>query len=351
MKLCSLIFTKLLSFIRQNPFLFSFICVSLAACDLMFLYVLGVSRADALYSSGVPMYRYDIEAVGGELLSCSDMTDAVSSVMGDVEIDTYAPIDTASTFYAGGEINGALYSIRATNRIEDHHVVRGNLDDLSDPDAIVVPEALTGVRMGDEVTVNGVKFTVVGTVPADWFLLPDRSLIGTGFPVAAASVPTDDEHGERGARLREAVGEGYSVSFRISYAQRISSRNDTFAILALYAICSLSFLFFCTYLYEDSAYEFNVFRILGARRFHVVAVMLGMVGAIVTAVFWLTAAVHRLLYDSVFGILITEPYRYTFADYGQIWLGSTAVISGFLCVWLILKSRKSMIVNTRNMIR
>ena len=351
MKLCSLIFTKLLSFIRHNPFLFAFVCLSLAACDLMFLYILGVSRVNVLYSSGVPIYRYDIEAVGGEFLSCSDMTAAVSSVMGDVEIDTYAAIDTASSFYAGGEINGALYSIRATNRIENHRVVRGNLDDLSDPHAIVVPEALTGVRMGDEVTVNGVGFTVVGTVPTDWFLLPDRSLIGAGFPVAAASVPTEDEHGERGARLREAVGDGYSVSFRVSYAQRISSRNDTLAILALYAICALSFLFFCTYLYEDSAYEFSVFGILGARRIHVMAVMLGVVGAIVTAVFWLTAAVHWFLYDSVFRILITEPYRYTFADYGQIWLGSTAVISGFLCVWLLLKSRKSMIVNTRNMIR
>lgn len=348
MKLISLVYTKLISVTKQNLMIVFFICVALVSCDLMFLYVVGINNIFRMDSSAPDYY---IEHKSGEMFLATEMKNCISTISEESEIIYYAAIDGSLSSYAGREISGELYSIRATDNIDNFRVVRGKMLDKRNQGSVLIPYTLSEAQIGEIITINGVKFEIAGCIAVDdYFLISTETMIAAGFPVAAATIHIGDL-GKVEEKLQSILNKNYSVYYKEYELPWESTRNNLFIILVLYILCVLSFLFFGTYLYEDSSYEFNVYQILGARKAHVVFIMLGTIDVIVTGVYWITAFFHHMYFDDIFKNLLSEPYRYTFSDYVSVYLCSTAIISLFLAVYLLAKTRKSMIVNSRKMIR
>lgn len=348
MKILHLIKTKLQAIIRQNTLVFVFLCIGLFACDLMFIYIFGVYR-NFSNSSNIPDYY--IEYATGSLLNAEEISSEILSVVSVENMEFYTQIDSDNSMYGAIKIDGDQFLLRASTNIDGFVVSRGDLNGLQKTGTVLIPESIYDNVSGDSITLNGVSLEIVGTIAADnYFLISADTMKELGFSVLAAAIYRGD-NGRIKDKMQEEFEKNYVVSYIENTALKEDSRNNLYFILLLYMICAVTFLFFCTYLYEDSSYEFNIYEILGATKLHIIAILMGAIITILTMVYWVAVGVHYSLYGIFFIHLLSESYTYTICDYITVYLLSVSVITLFLSVWLLIKTRNSMITNSRKMIR
>ncbi|MBQ9134136.1 MAG: ABC transporter permease [Clostridia bacterium] len=348
MKTLYLIFSKIRMIIRESPFIFAVLCIGMTACNLMFIYMYGVAQ-DHKRDPTLPDY-YVTYIGNGEQLCIDEISRRVAEVAPRSTVRYYTTIDADATTVGEHTVDAEQFAILARNDDEFFDATSGRTERLAEKNTVLVPEEYRDT-IYSTIVLNGREFEVVGTTIVSEFFLSRISYIENGFLPDLITVRIID-NGETLQALSEQFGDAYTVEHKIRYAVMANNRQTQYELYAIYILCALTFLFLCTYIYEDSAYELGVYQMLGASRGKLVAVLSGVMFVLLSTPSLAAQVLHVLLFDAVFTELFTQGvYVYTLRDYAAIYLTSTAVIEAFVILYLLLKTRKSAIQNVRRTIR
>lgn len=341
MKTLYLIFSKVRMIVRESPFVFVLLCIGIAACDLMFIYFYGAAQD---FKLDISMPNYHFTHASGEKLSADELEARIYSVVPDAELNFYT---TASTNLDAEN----TYPIRAkADAASFFKVVTGRADRLAAANTVLVPQQfLTSIYQ--RIMLGGKSLEVVGASGGTDFIMTKDTFVQNGFVPEYASARVIDFGASLDA-FKAAVGNGYTVEYTFNPAHEGYAAELSCQALVLYAVCAITFLFLCTYIYEDSAYELGVYQMLGASRMKIIVILCGAMFVILSAVSVITQAIHALLYVPVFSHLFTTGlYVYTLADYAKIYLLSVGITEAFVILYITVKTRRSAIRNVRKAIR
>ena len=151
-----------------------------------------------------------------------------------------------------------------------------------------------------------------------------------------------------GEALRDTFGAGYSIKQQEASGLDESSKGQLALIAAVYLLCVFSFLYIFVSIYDDAAYELNVYEILGASRGHTVAILGGVMLVFLSAVNLLSQLIHRVFYKSFFSRLnVVSNYNYTAGDYLIMFFATLGSVFAVVLLYIAIRTRRSAIANSR----
>lgn len=348
MKTLYLIFSKIRMIICENPFVFIVLCVGMVACNLMFIYTYGVIQEFRADTNVADYYMYFNGT--GDKLTVEAIDSKVFSVAPAGVIDYYSVIDADTTSVRDDSIEINQFSIRTREDITFFKTRTGNVNKLEKENTVLIPYAYRET-VNSTVLLNGVQLEVVGTTSTPYFILSKSNYMHSDYVPDMIAVKILDNGASREA-LAAALGTAYTVEYQKEQAREEDAKEMQQEMYFLYVLCALTFLFLCTFIYEDSAYELNVYQIFGASREKIIVILSGAMLILLSGVSILTQGMHALLYDSVFSKLFTSGgYIYTIKDYALIFFASICVVEAFIVLYVSFRTRKSTILNARRAIR
>ncbi len=345
MKTFYLIFSKLRSMIVTDVFFFTVLFIGVLSCNLMFTYMYGLVMQMNERDGAADIYIYPIE--DGAL----EPAVAKSAVeKGKADLDFYTSIDpeTSSVTLSDG-VTLEDTSIRTRENLSFFKYATGEADSLAEMGTVIVPADLCTERVGGEVTLNGAKLKVVGTSYIPAFLVSEATFEACGYRAEFMSVDTSVRRVDETARaLGDALGDGYAVDV-LTNGLDDGSKSTLLSVVLIYALSALAFLYLMISIYDSSAYEFNVYEILGATRGKVLAVLGAVMFIFLAASSIVSEALHALLYRPLFSRLnIVDGFSYTFGDYLIIFAVSLLSVYAVVFVYIAVRTRRqSTIANAR----
>lgn len=348
MKILYLIGSKVWMIIRQNTLVFIVLCVGLISCDLMFVYSFGLWRQFVQNSGVVDYYLYAVE---GEQ-SVDELSELIESVKPSCDNDYYCKIESGTIIHVDESINWNEYMIRTSNCWGKFYAASGSVDDLTEVGTVLVPEKFYNAELiGNAITLNNVPLKVVGSAgQMNVFYVSMETMEVSNFLINIAALRLND-NGKLRKVLQDVFDGEYNVEYNKNEAIRENARSELYQVYAIYIICSLTFLYFCTYFYTDSAYEFNIYAMIGAKKWQVIIIFSGALFCILSVIYMMAVIIHGVLYDVIFQPLFTEGgYFYTLWDYTIVFGLSVVAVMVLILLWLSIKLRGSMITTARKVI-
>ena len=343
-KLIYLIFAKLKSMVARDVFFFLILAAGVITCNLMFVYGYGIMMQVTERDGLDDFMLYGIEPKAG----ISDFENALEGY--SAEIYYYLPIEKEQ---CSEEVENDLFDgvrcIRTSHNIFQTNVSTGNINNLKQPGTVIIPEDIKG-NIGDEITLNGKSFRVVGSSISDDFEVSPETFDASGFIPAMVSVdvPARKVKGA-GEALRDTFGADYSIKQQEAAGLDESSKGQLALIAAVYLLCVFSFLYIFVSIYDDAAYELNVYEILGASRGHTVAILGGVMLVFLSAVNLLSQLIHRVFYKSFFSRLnVVSNYDYTAGDYLIMFFATLGSVFAVVLLYIAIRTRRSAIANSRS---
>ncbi len=348
MKTLYLIFSKLKSMILTDVFFFAVLFVGVLSCNLMFTYVYGLVMQMNERDGAPDIYAYPVEEGAIEL---SIAKSAVEK--GKADIDFYASVDEdASEVTLSEGVTFEEVSIRTRENLSFFTYATGDAESLASSGTVIVPAELCTAKIGDTVTLNGVALKVVGTSYIPAFLVSEATFTASGFEAELISADTSVRRVDKTADALAAVlGDGYAVDV-LTEGFDENSKNTFMIIVLIYALSALSFLYLMISIYDSSAYEFNVYEILGATRGKTLTVLGAVMFIFLAALSFASEAIHAILYRPLFSRLnMVEGFSYTFGDYFTVFAVSLLSVYTVVFVYIAVRTRRgSTIANGRKFI-
>lgn len=348
MKTLYLIVSKIKMIIRESPFIFTVLCIGMVACNLMFIYTYGAIQE---FKADTNIADYYIYFNGtGDKLDIEEIDSKVFSVTPKGVIDYYSIVDADTTSVGDVSIEASQFVIRTREDVTFFKTSIGNIKYLAEENTVVIPDVYREM-LNSTILLNGVELQAVGTAVGFDFIVSKSNYICSGYTPDMIAVKVLDNGASREA-LTAALGTAYTVEYQKNQAREEDAMAMQYEMYCVYVLCAMTFLFLCTFIYEDSAYELNVYQILGASRGKIIVILSGTMLILLSAFSLLTQIIHALLYDSVFSKLFTSGgYIYTIKDYALIFAASICVVEAFIVLYISFRTRKSAIRNARRAIR
>jgi len=352
MKTLYLILSKLKAMICEDKFFFTVFCVGIFVCNIMFTYMYGVLRS-VVDLDGIPDF-YMISQ-GGDRMSAEDVEALFENQR--AELVYYAAIDPdSSDRFELGEDPGSQWDVRPENlvirarRDVTYYYSRyGDTGRLERKGTVMAPENLVGVSIGDTVRLNGKDLEVVGVTSYDSFTMSLETFSACGFfpDQIAVDCPVSDI-----GKIRDILS---ATSYRIETVNEeifdAALKRDMATVFIIYLACVFAFAYLVKSLYDDSAYELNVYAMLGASGVRTMTVFSGAMFIVLAVVCFASQAFHAALYDSLFSKMnMFGPYTYTLGDYAGLFAVTFLSVFAFVFIYVLLRVRRSSIVNARKFI-
>ena len=122
-------------------------------------------------------------------------------------------------------------------------------------------------------------------------------------------------------------------------------------VVVIYLLCMLSFMYLMTFLYDSSAYEFNVYEILGATRRRVLAVLGGVMFLLLAVISLVSQVLYAVFYESFFSKLnLFGDFSYSFGDYVAVFSLTLVLVFVFVFAYICVRTSRSTIQNSRKFI-
>jgi len=348
MKTLHMVLSKVQMIICNNPLIFSILCIGLIACNLMFIYTYGLNEEFISGTNVADYYMYQYENAAS--MTVESVKHTLSELEDEYDADYMTVIDNNATFVAEGYNDYSEYLIRTReDAISFFKLHTGNIKNLNAADTVIVPSDFS-VSIDETIILNGIEFRVVGTTSSEYFIVSLENYLMHNFNPNIVALQILD-NGASENIISKLFSENYHVEYVKNQAIENDARTMMYEAYLLYVLCAMTFLFLCTYIYDDSAYELNVYQMLGASQGRIITILGGAMFVILSVVNIITQIIHVILYDSFFSKLFTNGgYVYSFMDYIKIFIASTALVFSFIILYIIIKSRKSTILNARKTI-
>ena len=347
-KLLYLIFVKLKSMIVKDVFFFLILSAGVIACNLMFVFGYGIVMQINERDRIDDFYLYNKNSGMG----ITDIENALSGY--SAEIYYYLPLENDNcSDYIAQNPNGGVRSVRTSKSIYQTNVMSGNINDLKQPGTVIVPNDIKDLLIGDTITLNGSDFLIVGSSLSDDYEVSVETFEACGFIPAGVSVDVPAREVKMLAKtLRETFGADYAIEERGGSGLDERSKGQLALIAAVYLLCVFAFMYLFISIYDDAAYELNVYEILGATRMHTIVIVGGVMLVFLSAINLLSQLIHRLFYDGLFSKLnIVSGYIYTFEDYLLMFFVTLFSVYAFVIIYIIVRTRRSAIANSRRFSR
>lgn len=228
--------------------------------------------------------------------------------------------------------------------------INGNTDLDGNSDGVVVPDISTKA-VGDPITIDGKKLTVIGKHTLwDYFISFD-SYRELGIPVDRMSVTAVELHDFENDPVRamlEEVLPGALINAPDQYEVfDISSTVIMMTLLTIvYGASMLAFMFLLRFLMDANVNSTVISRIVGAKKWQILGLCFGEAAALCALVDAAGIGIHMLLYDSFFSNLNKqEGLIYQPQDYLSIFLAmlcvGMVVALGFVVKYAVLSPAAS----------
>ncbi len=293
MKLCYIVFKKLKELIQRNTFVFVLLCIGIFSCNLMFTYFYGNLKYSAEHSGHtvVEFYNTNDNTMTAKELSLQLLNFGVVDV-------NFASVNTNDLNmpenYTEEPIENSAYTL-----------IRYNIREYAEIVPLIVSVEVSEKKDSIK-TENLISF------------------------------------------LQAQYGEEYTVE-----EMQIIDRDFWYnmaVVLLIYLSAVFSLLFLMTYLYEDAAYELQIYEMIGATRSQVVFVLSMIQFCILLLFGFLAQLFHYLFYDQIFAkIAWNEQVAYNFFDYIAVSMATVILVFVFVVSFVSYKVRGSAIEASRRL--
>lgn len=348
MKMLHMIVSKIRMIMVDSPFVFIILCIGIISCNMMFIYtygLIGETENDSVVADYFLYYNGN-----GNKESIEELKETLSALDCAYTADYLTIIDDASSRIGEDVPDTSAYMIRTREDITFFKVMTGNVRDLEESDTVLVPDKYQEAY-NTSVLLNQAKLYVVGTTSTPYFISSMETYIQSGYTPDIVMLKILDK-GKSLESMQNALGDAYDVEYYVNESIQEDVRAMRYEAYLLYILCAITFLFLCTYIYEDSAYELNVYQILGASRGNIICILSGAMFVILSGCSWITQCIHAIFYKAFFSrLFVNGGYTYSIVDYMKIYASSILLVFGFVFVYICLRTRKSTILNSRRMIK
>lgn len=349
MKTLYLILSKLKMMICEDLFFFIVLCIGVLTCNIMFTYMYGViiqvNEKDGV--ADINIYHNS-----GEKFDVDEINDKLSEYK--VSLDYYSSLDEARISLNGYEDGLKLeeFNIRARQDVSFFHTNTGNIKGLNRSGTVIVPSDIKGLAIGDTIKLNGIELKIVGSSIVPSFLMSADTFKENGFfPDVVAIDAASKDIGELMKNIPLLFGSGYRIQNMGNQGLDTSAMSTLAIIIVIYLLCVLAFLYLMISIYDSSAYELNVYEMLGASRGRILTVLSSVMLIILAAVSLASQIIHAVFYDVFFSKMnIFGEYNYTVKDYSILFLVTLLSVYAFVFAYICIRVRKSTIVNARKFI-
>lgn len=350
MKTLYIILSKLKSVIAGNVFFFAMLFAGILACNLMFTYVYGLVMQ--LYEKDkapdIALYYSS-----GEQHGAKEIADKLKEY--DISIDFYMSLDSENCAVGSLVDNSELeeFPIRARADADSYfYLSTGNITDINKPGTVIAPYGLGGVAVGDSITLNGREFLVVGCSGVPAFIMSQSTFEESGFKPEMASIDTPVRNINKILRMIPVLlGTGYEYENVSISGIDDATKGQLFFVLIIYLTCVMAFLFLMITIYDSSAYELNIYEMLGASRGKLLFIIGGVMFIFLAFSSLVSQILHAALYDIFFSKLnILGDFSYTVGDYAALFFITLLSVFIFVFIYIYIRVSRSTIVNSRKFI-
>ncbi len=347
MKILYIIFSKIRMIIMDSPFIFIILCIGIISCNMMFIYTYGLIEETKNDTDVADYYLYYIGK--GEKNTIDELKNKLSSLDCDYTADYLTIIDSSTSLIGSDIPDTSEYLIRTREDITFFKVKTGSIKYLEERNTIIIPEAYQSAY-NTSIFLNDANLKVVGTTSTNYFITSMQTYIDNGYTPDIIMLKILD-NGHSLNFLNSSLGNIYDIEYSVNEEVKENIMTMRYEAYFLYVLCAITFLFLCTYIYEDSAFELNIYQMLGASRSKVVCILGGAMFVILSGCSLITQFIHALFYDDFFAYLFTSGgFNYRIIDYVKIYSSSVLLVFGFVIIYILLRTRKSTILNSRKMI-
>jgi hypothetical protein len=363
MKILYLVFVKLKSMITENKFIMFFFFIGVFVCNIMFIYAYGNLKT-AVYESVHATYTIentkrspvDIDRTESEL---SDYVTRIeySSMLDEKMFEGNADdsLDIKVYIDENKNQNENTYKEEITTHKEAAKFLleSGRASDLNNKNTIAVPkELLKNNDSFPNIKINNIEYKIIGTHYRGFIVSLETFKSNNLIPDKIQIVVDGSNHGAKKEKLEAKLQELFP-DFTIIEPQEQS--NDLIeAILltsAIYLLCLFSLMYFMAYLFAESAYEMNIYEIIGAKRSKVITILCTVQFTIFIFISVLSLLIHRVFYRGFFyEVNMIDNVYYTAGDYLLCLALTVALALLFVFAYILARMRKSLIVNSRRFI-
>lgn len=348
MKSIYMIFSKLRTLFATEKLFFVVFCIGILTCNIMFTYMYGLVMQLNERDGVADVYLYYVQ---GERMDIDDMEKSCYKY--SCECDYYVVMDSANC--SVGDESVMLpwdeYLIRAKKDPSAFYAETGSTKDLLKPATVVVPTELQ-ISIGDTIRLNGVDLLVVGTSVVPSFIVSADTLTQNGLvpDVYALDLAAKDIR-RAGDDFSRTISPGYYVEQMSGSGMDGQTLSTLGTVVVIYLLCMLSFMYLMTFLYDSSAYEFNVYEILGATRRRVLAVLGGVMFLLLAVISLVSQFLYAVFYESFFSKLnLFGGFSYSFGDYVAVFFLTLVLVFVFVFAYICVRTSRSTIQNSRKFI-
>lgn len=361
MKFIYLVHSQLKNIIKNNKFMFIMFFIGIFICNIMFTYAYGNLKT-AIKTSGHTVC---------EINNTNNISIDYKNIENELSDFTYIEYNTILTLDSLKEnsnenllINEFLEknntdkkSISLKTQMQNMDNIRletGNKKKLEEENAIAVPlEILKDKTDFTNININGTNYNIVGSTLYD-FLVSYDTYKNNNFKPDSISILLNKNMSQDEIDTYINKVENVFENFDITKPDE-KDYGDFYKILILvsvvYLLCIFSMIFLITYLFQQSAYEMNVYEIIGATRAKIIFLLCFSQFIIILFISIISQLLHRLFYDSIFlKINFVDDIVYTASDYLSVVIITVALTSLFILFYILSKVKKSVIVNSRKFV-
>lgn len=343
MKIFYLILSKIKNMVKTNPFIFTILCIGIFSCNLMFIYTYGI-LIQANISSGIPDYY--IYYRSGERIGVFDIEKQLKEY--SVSIDYYLPLNIQEcSFDTNNKRDITQYLIRARKDSSFFYTIKGKVSNLEELNSVLVPADFTDLNIGDIIMLNGSNCKIVGTTVTPFFIVSIATFEEIWHFPDVIAIDIARESSNKFSQILFSI---FGHKYRIEQIETpFLADNDKFMLVIvaiIYILCVASLLFLMTYIYQQSAYELNIYEIFGATRRVIISIFAIEMLIIISVVNLVSQLFHGIFYKSLFSKLnFIDKFEYTLHDY-MITFGFTLfLVYVFVLIYILVRTRKSVIKN------
>ncbi len=346
MKILYLTLNMLRTMLKRNTFMCVLLFVGTLACNLMFIYTYGVVAASNI-TDGIPEFVMSYES--GELLSVGDIPGKLKSIK-DASVYYYASVDAASSTEMTDSMGAGVdeYLISASDVAKTKKTTTGNAEDLSETGTVIIPEDITGLKVGDSIKLNGCELRVIGTAVSFYYYVSVETFVDCGFTPSGFAVDVlyrDVDDAEK--IISEAIHDGY-VMEKTETKLDSGAKRDYMLTFLIFILSIVSFLYMFVYISDENAREYAIYELVGAKRKTIILTLSLSLFIIlcVSAIF--SVAVHAAFYERFFAkLIINDEFVYSGMDYFLISLISLIAVYSVITVYVNTRMKGSALESIR----